>query len=70
MSFNGELSPLILRDIKEKELLLSVILLLLLDLRLCSFGCLLLCLLKDYFLAFSTVSVISLLVLDFPFIIL
>ena len=74
----GELSPLILRDIKEKYLLLPVVifcllfvlfgfvvlllllLLLLLELGFCSYGCLLLGLLKDYFLAFSRVWFLSL----------
>jgi hypothetical protein len=48
--FIGEFSPLMLREIKEKELLLSFIFLL--KLGFCSCGCLLLGLLKDYFLAF------------------
>ena len=49
--FIGELNQLILRDIKEKPLLLPVILLL--ELRFCSCGYLLLSYLKDYFLVFS-----------------
>jgi Na+/pantothenate symporter len=49
--FIGELSPLILRDFKEKSLLLPVVLLL--ELGLCSCAYLILGLLKDYFLAFS-----------------
>ena len=51
--FIGELSPLMLRDIKEKSLLLPVILLL--EMELCLCGYLLLCWLKDYFLVFSRV---------------
>ena len=52
--FIGELSPLILRDIKEK--ICCFLLFLLLVLGFCSFGYLLLGFLKDYFLAFSRVS--------------
>ena len=48
--FIGEVSPLILRDIKEKSLLPVTFLL---ELEFCSCGYLLLALLKDYFLAFS-----------------
>ena len=50
--FIGELSQLILRDIKEKLLLFHVIFVAM-DLVFCSCGYLLLGLLKDYFLAFS-----------------
>ena len=54
--FSGELSSLILRDIKEEALIFPVLLLLLLlELEFCSCGYLLLGLLKDYFLAFSKV---------------
>ena len=57
--FSGELSSLILRDIKEEALifpvLLLLLLLLLLELEFYSCGYLLLGLLKDYFLAFSKV---------------
>ena len=60
--FTGELSSLILRDIKEEALifpvfflLLLLLLLLLLELEFYSCGYLLLGLLKDYFLAFSKV---------------
>ena len=54
--FTGELSPLILRDIKEEALIFPVLLLLLLlELEFYSCGYLLLGLLKDYFLAFSKV---------------
>ena len=54
--FTGELSSLILRDIKEEALIFPVLLLLLLlELEFYSFGYLLLGLLKDYFLAFSKV---------------
>ena len=55
--FTGELSPLILRDIKEEALIFPVFLFLflLLELEFCSCGYLLLGLLKDYFLAFSKV---------------
>ena len=48
--FIGEMSTLILGNIKEKQQLLPIILLL--KLAFCSCGCLLLGLLKDYFLAF------------------
>ena len=52
--FTGELSSLILRDIKEEALIFPVLLLLLLlELEFYSCGYLLLGLLKDYFLAFS-----------------
>ena len=52
--FSGELSSLILRDIKEEALIFPVLLLLLLlELEFYSCGYLLLGLLKDYFLAFS-----------------
>jgi hypothetical protein len=47
----GELSPLILRDIKENELLFPVIFVVRVGILFC--GYLLLGLLKDYFLAFS-----------------
>ena len=54
--FTGELSSLILRDIKEEALIFPVLLLLLLlELEFYSCGYLLLGLLKDYFLAFSKV---------------
>ena len=54
--FSGELSSLILRDIKEEALIFPVLLLLLLvELEFYSCGYLLLGLLKDYFLAFSKV---------------
>ena len=54
--FIGELSSLILRDIKEEALIFPVLLLLLLvELEFYSCGYLLLGLLKDYFLAFSKV---------------
>ena len=54
--FTGELSSLILRDIKEEALIFPVLLLLLLlELEFYSCGYLLLGLLKDYFLAFSRV---------------
>ena len=54
--FIGELSSLILRDIKEEALIFPVLLLLLLlELEFYSCGYLLLGLLKDYFLAFSRV---------------
>jgi Na+/pantothenate symporter len=49
----GELSPLILRDILKKQLVLPVFLLLELELCLCDY--LLLGLLKDYFCGFSRV---------------
>ena len=54
--FTGELSSLILRDIKEEALIFPVLLLLLLlELEFYSCDYLLLGLLKDYFLAFSKV---------------
>ena len=54
--YSGELSSLILRDIKEEALIFPVLLLLLLlELEFYSCGYLLLGLLKDYFLAFSKV---------------
>ena len=56
--FTGELSSLILRDIKEEALIFPVFfffLLLLLELEFYSCGYLLLGLFKDYFLAFSKV---------------
>ena len=54
--FSGELSSLILRDIKEEALIFPILLLLLLlELEFYSCGYLLLGLLKDYFLAFSKV---------------
>ena len=54
--FTGELSSLILRDIKEEALIFPVLLLLLLlELGFYSCGYLLLGLLKDYFLAFTKV---------------
>ena len=53
--FSGELSSLILRDIKEEALIFPVLLLLLLELEFYSCDYLLLGLLKDYFLAFSKV---------------
>ena len=54
--FSGELSSLILRDIKEEALIFPVLLLLLLvELEFYSCGYLLLGLFKDYFLAFSKV---------------
>jgi hypothetical protein len=49
--FIGELSPMILRDVKEKSF--CFLLFLLLELKFCSFRYLLLYLMKDYFLAFS-----------------
>ena len=49
----GEFCPLVLRDIKEKLLLLPVIFFLVVELCLC--GYLILGLLKTYVLAFSTV---------------
>ena len=49
--FIGGLSPLILRDIKENNF--WFLLFLLLELGFCICGCLLLGVLKDYFLAFS-----------------
>ena len=55
--FIGELSPLILRGIKEK---CCFLLFLLLELGFCSSGCLLLGLLKDYFLAFARTLFLSL----------
>ena len=51
--FIGELSPLILRDIKE--MYCFFLLFLLFEFAFCFFGCLLLVLLKDYFLAISRV---------------
>ena len=55
--FSGELSSLILRDIKEEALIFPVFLFLflLLELEFYSCGYLLLGLFKDYFLAFSKV---------------
>ena len=53
--FIGELSPLMLIEIKEKYLLLPVIFVVFLKFGFCSYGYLLLGLLKDYFLAFSRV---------------